>query len=97
MSHIPPGNSDCMSIFSREYNKIINRFESTVTAQFFGHTHRDDFKVFYDTQDPTRATNVAFIGPSVTTFDFLNPGYKVYIIDGQRENSTFVSLINPTI
>jgi len=96
MSHIPPGNSDCMSIFSREYNKIINRFESTVTAQFFGHTHRDDFKVFYDTQDPTRATNVAFIGPSVTTFDFLNPGYKVYIIDGQRENSTFEVLDHST-
>lgn len=96
MSHIPPGNSDCMAIFSREYNKIINRFESTVTGQFFGHTHRDDFKVFYDTEDPSRATNVAFIGPSVTTFDFLNPGYKVYIIDGERSNSTFGVLDHST-
>lgn len=81
-----------MSVFSREYNKIINRFESTVVGQFFGHTHKDEFKIFYDIEDPSRATSVAYIGPGVTTFDYLNPGYKVYIIDGQRENSTFVSI-----
>jgi len=96
ISHIPPGNSDCMSVFSREYNKIINRFESTVAGQFFGHTHKDEFKIFYDIEDPSRATSVAYIGPGVTTFDYLNPGYKVYIIDGQRENSTFGVLDHST-
>lgn len=80
-----------MSVFSREYNKIINRFESTVTAQFFGHTHTDEFKIFYDTEDPNRPTNVAFLGPSVTTYLHLNPGYKVYTIDGERQDSTYVS------
>ena len=91
MSHIAPGGGDCMPVFSREYGKIINRFESTVTAQFFGHTHQDEFKVFYDTQDASRATNVAFLGPSVTTFPGLNPGYRVYSIDGPRSDSSFVT------
>ena len=45
ISHIPPGNDGCWAIFSREFAKIINRFESTVTAQFYGHTHREEFKV----------------------------------------------------
>lgn len=96
ISHIAPGGPDCMSVFSREYNKIVNRFESTITAQFFGHTHTDEFKIFYDAEDPTRPTNVAFIGPSVTTYLHLNPGYKVYTIDGERSGSTFAVLDHST-
>jgi len=96
MAHIAPGGPDCTGVFSREYGKIINRFESTVTAQFFGHTHTDEFKIFYDTQDPSRATNVAFLGPSVTTYLHLNPGYKVYTIDGPRNDSSFAVLDHST-
>jgi sphingomyelin phosphodiesterase len=91
MSHIPPGNYDCWAVFSREYTKIVNRYESTITAQFFGHTHADEFKVFYDLQDPTRPTNVAFMGPSLTTYTKKNPGYRVYTIDGERKDSTWVN------
>lgn len=94
MSHVPPGGSDCWSIFSREYGKLVNRFESTITAQFFAHTHNDEFKVFYDDKEPSRPTNVAFLGTGLTTYPEMNPGYKVYTIDGQRPNSTWVRLIN---
>lgn len=90
LSHIPPGNGDCWTIFSREFSKIINRFESTVAAQFYGHTHKDEFKIFYDLVDRNRPTNVAFIGPSLTPFTELNPGYRVYTIDGSRPGSTWV-------
>lgn len=90
LSHIPPGNQDCWTIFSREFSKIINRFESTVAAQFYGHTHKDEFKIFYDLVDRNRPTNVAFIGPSLTPFTELNPGYRVYTIDGRRPGSTWV-------
>ena len=34
---------------------------------------------------------VSFIGPSVTTFGNLNPGYRIYTVDGLYSNSTFVS------
>ncbi|XP_046635576.1 sphingomyelin phosphodiesterase-like [Daphnia pulicaria] len=92
LSHIPPGNGDCWTIFSREFSKIINRFESTVAAQFYGHTHKDEFKIFYDLVDRNRPTNVAFIGPSLTPFTELNPGYRVYTIDGSRPGSTWAVL-----
>lgn len=48
IGHIPPGHSDCLKVWSRNYYKIISRYESTITAQFFGHTHYDEFEVFYD-------------------------------------------------
>ena len=49
------------------------RFEGTVMAQFYGHTHNDEFMVFYDTEDTSRAVNFGFIAPSITTYtsDFL--------------------------
>lgn len=51
-----------------------SRYESTVTGQFFGHTHLDEFEMFYDEKDKTRPLGVAFIAPSVTTYIDLNPG-----------------------
>jgi len=90
LSHIPPGNGDCWTIFSREFARIINRFESTVAAQFYGHTHKDEYKIFYDTVDVSRPVNVAFIAPSLTTYSKLNPGYRTYTVDGPRPGSTWV-------
>lgn len=48
IGHIPPGYEDCLKIWSHNYYEIIARYENTVTAQFFGHTHSDEFEVFYD-------------------------------------------------
>lgn len=48
IGHIPPGESDCLKIWSRNYYSIISRYESTIVAQFYGHTHFDEFEVFYD-------------------------------------------------
>ncbi|XP_054266219.1 sphingomyelin phosphodiesterase-like isoform X1 [Macrosteles quadrilineatus] len=88
IGHIPPGHSDCLKVWSRNYYAIINRYESTVTAQFFGHTHYDEFELFYDNEDLGRAINVAFIGPSVTPYNDLNPGYRIYYVDGDHDKST---------
>lgn len=51
LSHIPPGSSDCLKVWSRNYNEIINRYEGTVMAQFYGHTHFDEFEVQYAMND----------------------------------------------
>lgn len=48
LGHIPPGVTDCLKTWSQNYYKIVNRYESVITAQFFGHTHGDEFEVFYD-------------------------------------------------
>jgi len=69
---------------------IFARFENTVVAQFHGHTHNDHFNLFYDLEDPSRATTVAFIGGGATAYSDVNPNYKIYQVDGEREGSTFV-------
>jgi len=40
-----------LKVWSRNFYKIISRYESTVTAQFYGHTHYDEFEMFYDPHD----------------------------------------------
>ena len=57
-----------------------NRYESTITGQFFGHTHLDEFQMFYDEVTMKRPLGVAFIAPSVTTYINLNPGELIELV-----------------
>ena len=52
IGHIPPGSNDCLQVWSSNYYRIVNRYESTITAQFFGHTHQDEFQLFYEEEEP---------------------------------------------
>ena len=61
-----------------------------MAAQFYGHTHNEEFKVFYDEVNTTRATNIAYVGGSLTTYSDMNPGYRVYTVDGPRTGSSWV-------
>ncbi|KAL0851184.1 hypothetical protein ABMA28_007036 [Loxostege sticticalis] len=88
IGHIPPGHSDCLKIWSRNYYAIVNRYEATITAQFFGHTHFDEFEVFYDPNDLGRATSIAYVGPSVSPYYDLNLGYRIYYVDGDHPETT---------
>jgi len=86
VGHIPPGSSSCTGRWSEEYTRLVTRFRHTIAAQFFGHTHNDEFKVFVaeDPQAPDRqriATSIAYVGPSQTPIDGLNPSYRIYTID----------------
>lgn len=67
------------------------RFSDTVTAQFFGHTHTDEFELFYNKNNTNKPYGVAYVGPSVTTYTYLNPGYRIYYVDGDHNDTTRVS------
>uniref|UniRef100_A0A9J8A1K8 Sphingomyelin phosphodiesterase n=1 Tax=Cyprinus carpio carpio TaxID=630221 RepID=A0A9J8A1K8_CYPCA len=84
IGHIPPGL--CLSSWSWNYYHIVNRYESTITGQFFGHTHVDEFQMFYDEDTLTRPLSVAFIAPSVTTYVNLNPDAKTQKIEPDQNN-----------
>jgi len=96
IGHILPGSSDCLKPWSWNYYKIVNRYQSTITAQFFAHTHSDEFEIFYDEKTRRIPTNIAFIGPSVTTYQTHNPGYRIYEVDGDYPNSSRVVLNHET-
>ncbi|XP_034971199.2 sphingomyelin phosphodiesterase [Zootoca vivipara] len=94
IGHIPPAH--CMRSWGWNYYRIISRFEGTVAGQFFGHTHLDEFELFYDDETLSRPVGIAFVAPSVTTYINLNPGYRVYQVDGPRPGSSFQVLDHET-
>lgn len=86
--HFPNGHADLLRTYSREYQRIVERFWDTISAQFNGHTHRDQFYVFYDKATASKALNVAWNGGSATAYSNVNPNYRVYSV----ETNTYVSL-----
>ncbi|CAI2344152.1 unnamed protein product [Caenorhabditis sp. 36 PRJEB53466] len=83
LAHIPPGDSECLEGWSFNYYRVIQRFASTVSAQFFGHDHLDYFTVFFEDMHNISSTpiGVGYAAPSVTTFEYQNPAYRIYEID----------------
>lgn len=93
LGHIPPGIVDSERVWSREFNRIVVRYENTIRGQFYGHTHYDEFEVFHDGDRPA---GVAYIAPSQTPWYGLNPAYRIYYVDGDRQNSTRLVLDHET-
>ncbi|WFD22233.1 hypothetical protein MEQU1_000898 [Malassezia equina] len=73
---------------SNLFYQIVSRFAPhTLAAVFFGHTHEDQFEVFYfndngesksTSQLTEHAVSVAYVAPSITPYTNLNPEFRVY-------------------
>uniref|UniRef100_A0A1Q3G345 Sphingomyelin phosphodiesterase n=1 Tax=Culex tarsalis TaxID=7177 RepID=A0A1Q3G345_CULTA len=83
LGHVPSYDKYCYVGWTREYRRIVERFAHIIQGQFNGHSHVDEFNVYYRKDDPTAAVNVAWNGASTTTFTRLNPNYKVFYVDGE--------------
>ena len=94
IGHMDP--MSCFESWSRNYYRIVNRYESTITGQFFGHTHFDHFEMFYDLIDRSRPVEVAYVAGSVTSYDNGNPSYRIYSVDGNYEGSSWELLDHET-
>ncbi|KAJ1373679.1 putative sphingomyelin phosphodiesterase asm-3 [Parelaphostrongylus tenuis] len=91
IAHIPGGDSEALEGWALNYYNVINRFQNTVAAQFFGHTHSEEFYITYE--DPksssSRPTSVVYSAPSVTPYSKYFPAYRIYTIDGAYNGSTY--------
>eukprot|EP01116_Phalansterium_solitarium_P018093 TRINITY_DN4661_c0_g1_i1.p2 TRINITY_DN4661_c0_g1~~TRINITY_DN4661_c0_g1_i1.p2 ORF type:complete len:535 (+),score=161.15 TRINITY_DN4661_c0_g1_i1:1775-3379(+) len=79
IAHETPG--DCGGALGENLNRIVDRYEDTIVGQFYGHHHNDQFLMFYSLENATRATSIAYVSPSITTFSNKNPQYRVYDVD----------------
>jgi len=78
----PLASGDCLQPWANKFYQIITRYEDTISAQFYGHTHHDSFQLFYVTENGIkRAASVAYIAPSVTTSTDINPSFRIYTMD----------------
>jgi len=72
IGHIPPGAKECPSHWSFGFNQIVDRYEDTIIGQYYGHTHYDQFEVFYETT-PTATSPVKSSGNMVRKFTAPTP------------------------
>ncbi|KAG0348717.1 hypothetical protein BG004_004431 [Podila humilis] len=90
IAHIGPSMADCLQSWSSRYNEVIQRYSPHVIAeQFFGHKHYDDFSLYYrsgEDRTANTAISTAYVGPSVTPLNGLNPGFRVYKVDTKSWN-----------
>lgn len=68
------------------FYQIVERYSPHVIANiFFGHTHEDQFNIYYADNGTIKSTetalNTAWIGPSVTPLTNMNSGFRMYEID----------------
>jgi len=83
MGHMPLGSSDAFHDQSEYFDQIIQRFDATIAAVFYGHTHQDEFEIAYSTPaSPSAATAnmVSYIAPALTPTSG-NPSFRVYSVD----------------
>ncbi|KAI8354462.1 Metallo-dependent phosphatase-like protein [Mortierella sp. GBAus27b] len=89
IGHVGPGQTDCLQNWSSLYYQVVQRYSPHVIAeQFFGHTHYDEFALYYGPGAKSNANAIAtaWVGPSVTPYTDLNPGYRVYKVDSKSWN-----------
>ncbi|RWS04267.1 sphingomyelin phosphodiesterase-like protein [Dinothrombium tinctorium] len=63
LGHIAPGRK-CTPIWFHNYIRIIERFRDVVVGVFYGHTHRDEIKIYYSDKNTNDPIHVAYVGPS---------------------------------
>lgn len=64
-------------------DQIIQRYDATIAATFYGHTHKDQFEIAYSdysAQSASTATMVSYVAPALTPTSG-NPTFRVYDVD----------------
>lgn len=64
--------------YTDKFLKIVNEYSSVITAQFAGHFHRDDFRLFYNENIPVSFLHIT---PSVSPIYGSNPSFQIISYD----------------
>ncbi|CAG2166017.1 unnamed protein product, partial [Oppiella nova] len=74
----------CYMSWANNYIRITERYDHIIVGTYLGHTHSDEIEVLYNKNTTTNETypiSHAYIGSSIASFSYLNPGYKVFTLD----------------
>ncbi|KAG0669573.1 hypothetical protein C6P45_003563 [Maudiozyma exigua] len=105
VAHVPPALGG-LPVPANIFAEIVERFSpSTIAGIFFGHTHRDQFEILYagsgnDTRTFQNVLNMAYIAPSITPWNDVNPAWRYYEVDKKTfsimDMHTFYTPLNET-
>lgn len=83
IGHMPPGRHDALYDGSNYLNQIVNRYDATIAAMFWGHTHTDHFELSYSdysNRSHLTAIMMSYISPSLTPTSG-SPAFRVFTVD----------------
>ncbi|KAF2166977.1 hypothetical protein M409DRAFT_54735 [Zasmidium cellare ATCC 36951] len=83
IGHMPPGRHDALYDGSNYLDQIVNRYEATIAAMFWGHTHQDHFELSYSDyskRSHLTASMMSYISPSLTPTSG-SPAFRVFTVD----------------
>lgn len=81
VGHIPPDSTQCTPRWVHNYLLIIERYNSIIKGQYFGHTHFDELRIQFSPNNKSIPIGVAYLTPSITTYEGVNPAFRMYTID----------------
>ncbi|KAF7494543.1 Sphingomyelin phosphodiesterase [Sarcoptes scabiei] len=90
VGHIVPDDDSCYLHWVLAYRNILQIYHPIIRGQFFGHTHYDEFRIFYSSR--LEPISMAYLAPSVTTYLNVNPAFRFY----QTDPKTFELLDHQT-
>ncbi|QNP96369.1 Putative sphingomyelin phosphodiesterase asm-3 [Yarrowia lipolytica] len=104
MAHIPAQDLGATGWNSEVFRQVIRRFSPhVIAATFFGHTHADQFNLFYEKDNvwtEESALAVGWITQSVTPVDLYNPAWRYYEVDTKTfeimDSRNYYSPLNET-
>lgn len=86
LAHIPAGDTDVLPIQSNIFAKIVERFSPyTIANIFYGHTHKDQFKILYSENDQ-EPVNMAWVSQAITPLGPANPSWRYYEVEDKSFN-----------
>lgn len=95
IGHIAPGiTPDCVRQWSLNYNRVVRRFQKTISAQFFGHWHFDMFEIVANDDEQQNPIGVNFMSPSLTTYDGGHPAYRIFETDNDYQIEDYWTYIS---
>ncbi|SEI30956.1 YALIA101S01e11540g1_1 [Yarrowia lipolytica] len=107
IAHVPTGGSTTNALphATEVFRQIVDRFAPhTIAALFFGHTHEDQFNVYYagngTDNSIDNALTVGWISQSVTPLHNYNPSWRYYEVDSDTfeimESINYYAQLNKT-
>lgn len=78
LAHISPTSPSCSESYSSLFRAVLTSQSSKIKAQFYGHTHLDQYVVNTDPRDNETATSFGLLAGSLSPLGTNQPRMRVY-------------------
>jgi sphingomyelin phosphodiesterase len=94
INHIPPGGGESSAFMTATLYNLTRAYSDTIVGQFYGHTHADQFTLYY-AEDGVTPVGMTYIAPSLLPSNHL-PAMTLFDHDGDTITDKRVFYVNMT-